>query len=90
MISRLLTQIGDKFEVIMVPKVEGPLGHPLCRPPARPARGQRSSSNAHLGPRDLETAQGVVKVDEIATASPRMQGMSFGPADLAASRAAPS
>jgi malyl-CoA/(S)-citramalyl-CoA lyase len=34
----------------------------------------------------LETAQGVAHVDEIAAASPRMQGMSFGPADLAASR----
>jgi malyl-CoA/(S)-citramalyl-CoA lyase len=34
----------------------------------------------------LETAQGVVNLEEIATASPRMQGMSFGPADLAASR----
>src|SRR5436189_6106772 len=34
----------------------------------------------------LETAQGVVNVEEIATASPRMQGISFGPADLAASR----
>ena len=29
---------------------------------------------------------GVVNLEEIATASPRMQGMSFGPADLAASR----
>src|SRR5436189_1591528 len=34
----------------------------------------------------LETAQGVVNVEEIAAASPRIQGMSFGPADLAASR----
>ena len=34
----------------------------------------------------LETAQGVSNVEEIAAASPRMQGMSFGPADLAASR----
>src|ERR687890_372681 len=34
----------------------------------------------------LETAQGVANVEEIAAASPRMQGMSFGPADLAASR----
>src|SRR5919205_1267772 len=34
----------------------------------------------------LETAQGVNHVEEIAAASPRMQGMSFGPADLAASR----
>jgi malyl-CoA/(S)-citramalyl-CoA lyase len=35
----------------------------------------------------LETAQGVNNVEEIALASPRMHGMSLGPADLAASRA---
>src|SRR5690606_16713599 len=35
----------------------------------------------------LETAQGVNNVEAIATASPRMHGMSLGPADLAASRA---
>ena len=34
----------------------------------------------------LETAQGVTNLEAIATASPRMQGMSFGPADLAANR----
>ena len=34
----------------------------------------------------LETSLGVTSVEEIATASPRMQGLSFGPADLAASR----
>jgi len=34
----------------------------------------------------LETASGVANVDEIALASPRMQGISLGPADLAASR----
>ena len=34
----------------------------------------------------LETAQGVNNVEAIAAASPRMHGMSLGPADLAASR----
>jgi malyl-CoA/(S)-citramalyl-CoA lyase len=34
----------------------------------------------------LETSQGVANLEEIASASPRVQGMSFGPADLAASR----
>ena len=34
----------------------------------------------------LETAEGVARVEEIALASPRMQGISLGPADLAASR----
>src|SRR5215216_1892723 len=42
----------------------------------------RVGKEADLG----ETPLGVVNVEEIATASPRMQGMSFGPADLAASR----
>ena len=35
----------------------------------------------------LETAQGVNNVEAIAAASPRMHGMSLGPADFAASRA---
>src|SRR6185312_9545621 len=35
----------------------------------------------------LETAQGVNNVEAIASSSPRMHGMSLGPADLAASRA---
>src|SRR6202012_3748228 len=34
----------------------------------------------------LETAQGGTNPEEIASASPRIHGMSFGPADLAASR----
>jgi malyl-CoA/(S)-citramalyl-CoA lyase len=34
----------------------------------------------------LETASGMVNVEAIAAASPRMQGISLGPADLAASR----
>ena len=34
----------------------------------------------------LETAEGVNNIEEIAAASPRMHGMSLGPADLAASR----
>ena len=35
----------------------------------------------------LETALGVANVEEICAASPRMQGLSLGPADLAASAA---
>ncbi|MEZ5340190.1 MAG: aldolase/citrate lyase family protein [Acidimicrobiales bacterium] len=34
----------------------------------------------------LETARGVANVEEICGASPRMQGLSLGPADLAANR----
>src|SRR3954470_20702470 len=84
--TSLVTEIGDKLEVIMVPKVEGAWDiHYVDRILAQleAKAGLRRPLLVHAL---LETAQGVVNVEEIAAASPRMQGMSFGPADLAASR----
>ncbi len=83
---RLVTEIGDKLEVIMVPKVEGPWDiHYVDRLLAQLEAkvGLRRSLLVHA---ILETSLGVVNLEQIATASPRMQGMSFGPADLAAFR----
>src|SRR5512134_854024 len=83
---RLVTEIGDRLEVIMVPKVEGAWDiHYVDRLLAQleAKAGLRRPLLVHA---ILETAQGVANVEEIAQASPRMQGMSFGPADLAASR----
>ena len=51
-ITTLVTEIGDKLDVIMVPKVEGAVGHPLRRPPARPARGEGQGSTPDPRPRD--------------------------------------
>jgi malyl-CoA/(S)-citramalyl-CoA lyase len=82
----LVTEIGDKLDVIMVPKVEGPWDiHYVDRLLAQleAKAGLQRSLMIHA---ILETSLGVVNLEEIATASPRMQGMSFGPADLAASR----
>jgi malyl-CoA/(S)-citramalyl-CoA lyase len=72
--------------VVMVPKVEGPwdihfVDRLLAQLEARAGLGRPILVHAIL-----ETPQGVVNLEEIATASPRMQGMSFGPADLAAAR----
>jgi malyl-CoA/(S)-citramalyl-CoA lyase len=83
---RLVGEIGDRLEVIMVPKVEGAWDiHYVDRLLAQleAKHGIRRPILVHAL---LETAQGVTNVEEIAQASPRMQGMSFGPADLAASR----
>ena len=82
----LVSEIGDKLDVIMVPKVEGAqdihyVDRLLAQLEAR--AGLRKPILIHA---ILETALGVNNIDEIATASPRMQGMSLGPADLAASR----
>ncbi len=82
----LVTEIGDKLEVVMVPKVEGAWDiHYVDRLLAQ-LEGRAGLDRPILVHAILETAQGVVNLEEIATASPRMQGMSFGPADLAASR----
>ncbi len=85
-ITRLVTEIGDRLDVIMVPKVEGAwdihyVDRLLAQLEARAGIERPIMIHALL-----ETGIGVVNLEEIATASPRMQGMSFGPADLAASR----
>ncbi len=85
-LTTLVTEIGDTLEVVMVPKVEGPWDiHYVDRLLAQleAKAGVRRPILIHAL---LETSLGVVNLEEIATASPRMQGMSFGPADLAASR----
>jgi malyl-CoA/(S)-citramalyl-CoA lyase len=85
-LTTLVTEIGDKLEVIMVPKVEGAWDiHYVDRLLAQ-LEAKAGLERPLLVHAILETSLGVVNLEQIATASPRMQGMSFGPADLAASR----
>ncbi len=85
-ITQTVAAIGNKLDVIMLPKVEGAwdihyLDQLLAQLEAR--HGIKKPIMIHA---ILETAQGVNNVESIAAASPRMHGMSLGPADLAASR----
>jgi len=85
-VTTLVTEIGDKLDVIMIPKVEGAedihyVDRLLAQLEAK-AGVQRPIMVHAL----LETARGVANVEEICAASPRMQGLSLGPADLAANR----
>src|ERR687893_138093 len=85
-LTQIVEAIGDRLDVVMVPKVEGPWDiHYVDRLLAQ-LEAKANLGRPILVHAILETAQGVVNLEEIATASPRMQGMSFGPADLAASR----
>ena len=85
-LTRLVGEIGDRLEVVMVPKVEGPWDiHYVDRLLAQ-LEARAGLERPILVHAILETALGVTNVEDIATASPRMQGMSLGPADLAASR----
>ena len=85
-ITTLVSEIGHKLAVVMIPKVEGPwdihyVDRLLAQLEAKAELGRPILIHAIL-----ETALGMTNVEQIAAASPRMQGMSFGPADLAASR----
>ncbi|MEO9874049.1 MAG: CoA ester lyase [Anderseniella sp.] len=85
-ITQIVLQAGSKLDVMMLPKVEGAwdihyLDQLLAQLEARAGVTRPIMIHAIL-----ETAQGVKNVEEIAAASPRMHGMSLGPADLAASR----
>ncbi len=86
-IVEIMAAAGNKLDVMMLPKVEGAwdihyLDQLLAQLEAK--HGVKKPVMIHAL---IETAEGVNNVEEIAGASPRMHGMSLGPADLAASRA---
>lgn len=85
-LTTLVTEIGDKLDVIMVPKVQGPEDiHYVDRLLAQ-LEARAGLTRPILVHAILETARGVANVEAICGASPRMQGISLGPADLAADR----
>jgi malyl-CoA/(S)-citramalyl-CoA lyase len=85
-LTTLVTEVGDKIDVIMVPKVESADDiHYVDRLLAQLEANARLERPI-LVHAILETSRGVTNIDAICAASPRMQGLSLGPADLAANR----
>ncbi len=85
-LTLLVQEVGDKLDVIMIPKVEGAwdihfMDRLLAQLEAKAGLTRPLQLHAIL-----ETALGVANLEEICAASPRMQGLSLGPADLAANR----
>jgi len=83
---RLVSEIGNRLEVMMIPKVEGPWDIHFVDRLLAQLEAKHKVQRPILVHAVLETGLGVTNVEEICAASPRMQGLSFGPADLAASR----
>jgi malyl-CoA/(S)-citramalyl-CoA lyase len=85
-LTTLVTEIGDKLDVIMIPKVEGPEDiHYVDRLLAQ-LEAKAKLQRPILIHAILETARGVANIEQICAASPRMHGVCLGPADLAANR----
>jgi malyl-CoA/(S)-citramalyl-CoA lyase len=85
-ILRIVGEVGDRLEVVMIPKVTGPWDVHYVDQLLAQLEAKHGLERPLLIHAILETAEGVNNVEAIATASPRMQGISLGPADLAASR----
>ncbi|MGD0333776.1 MAG: CoA ester lyase [Xanthobacteraceae bacterium] len=86
-ITELVAAVGDKLDVIMLPKVEGEWDIHYLDQLLAQLEAKHAVKKPILIHAILETAEGVNNVAAIAAASPRMHGISLGPADLAASRA---
>ena len=86
-IREIVGAVGDKLDVMMLPKVEGAWDIHYLDQLLAQLEAKHSLKKPILIHAILETAEGVNNVGAIAAASPRMHGISLGPADLAASRA---
>jgi malyl-CoA/(S)-citramalyl-CoA lyase len=86
-ISEIVAAAGNKLDVMMLPKVEGPWDVHYLDQLLAQLEARHHVTRPILIHAILETAEGVNNVEAIAAASPRMHGISLGPADLAASRA---
>src|SRR5437868_2757291 len=86
-VVEIVGAVGDKLDVVMLPKVEGPWDVHYLDQLLAQLEAKYAVTKPILIHAILETAEGVDNVADIAIASPRMHGVSLGPADLAASRA---
>ncbi len=86
-VTRIVEAVGDRLDVMMVPKVEGPWDIHYMDQFLAVLEARHGIKKPILLHAILETAEGMANVEAICGASPRMQGISLGPADLAASRA---
>ena len=86
-VIEIVGAVGDKLDVVMLPKVEGPWDVHYLDQLLAQLEAKHAVKKPILIHAILETAEGVDNVAAIAVASPRMHGISLGPADLAASRA---
>ena len=72
-LTRIVGEVGDKLDVVMVPKVEGPWDIHFIDQYLALLEARHRIAKPILVHAILETAQGVNNVAAIAAASPRMQ-----------------
>jgi citrate lyase subunit beta/citryl-CoA lyase len=88
-LSYVVTRAGPKLDCVVIPKVEDRsqihfVDHLLGQLEAEAGLDRRIGLEAQI-----ETARGMVNVEQIAEASPRLEALIFGPGDYAASLGVP-
>ena len=85
-LAHIVAGVGNRLDAVMIPKVEGPWDIHFVDQYLALLEARHGIKKPILIHALLETAEGVKNVEQIVRASPRMHGLSLGPADLAASR----
>lgn len=89
-IIEVVTRAGERLDEIMLPKVETAAQVVAADMVLRQCEIQAGLPVGHVGiEAQIETAQGLINVEEICAASPRLETIIFGPADFAASMEMP-
>ncbi len=89
-IIEVVGQAGDRLDEIMLPKVESAAQIIATDMLLRQVEISAGLPIGHIGiEAQIETARGLINVEEICAASPRLETIIFGPADFAASMEMP-
>ena len=89
-VIHVVENASERLDEIMLPKVQSAGRRAGARPAAHADREDHRARRATIGiEAQIETARGLINVEEICAASPRMETIMFGPADFAASTEMP-
>jgi citrate lyase subunit beta/citryl-CoA lyase len=78
--------VGDRIDTVYLPKAESAADIQFVDRLLSQIEQARGFPSGHIGLEVLiESARGLQRVDDIASASPRLQSLTFGPGDLSAS-----
>ena len=81
---------GDRLDEVMLPKVQSAAEVVALDLLLRQVEARAGLPEGHIGiEAQIETARGLINVEEICAASPRLEAIIFGPADFAASMEMP-
>jgi citrate lyase subunit beta/citryl-CoA lyase len=81
----IVEEVGDRLDLVIVPKVDRPEDVYVAATLLAQIEANRGFTNRIGLEVQIESAEGLINCERIATASPRVEALIFGPGDYAAS-----